>query len=193
MTSIDDLPIRADKKKSDFRQNASIALSILAVVVSGLSYWQSHKVASLQNELARPLLEERGVGIMRSEDGSLKLVMRVENVGRLSAFMLEVSPLPLYQGSDGLLFATTACMDAMRASQIEGREVPVHSVVAVGAGLQKAEGCRIEENQFFRTVVKYRDKTGSLYTQYLDFSTKEMSIPPQFLPSAPGPSSGSGR
>jgi hypothetical protein len=87
MSSIDDIPIQSDPHRTfPVAQSVGIGISVVALGISMLSFWDSRKNAQLQGELARPQLElsKSAMRISRSKPSVWTLV-ELKNVGHLGA------------------------------------------------------------------------------------------------------------
>jgi hypothetical protein len=92
--SIDDIPIQPDRQtKRPVGQIASVGISIVALVVSGFSLWESHTNSILQRELARPLLEISEAYFMTPDVPGgypqITILATVKNVGHLTAVVTD--------------------------------------------------------------------------------------------------------
>jgi hypothetical protein len=91
-------PPETPKKNVD---RLALIVSILALIVSGFSYWDSHKAARRDDERARPQLLPTAphaslYGDNISPNGSIFLSVR--NPGELTATITQVSVKPLTVG-----------------------------------------------------------------------------------------------
>lgn len=89
MASVDDLTIRSDSPRRDTNRVAILTISILALLVSMLSFWEGH-------ELVKPYLRP-SLGRALPDKGDwryLTVWMYVKNTGREDAFVTEVIAKP---------------------------------------------------------------------------------------------------
>ena len=93
--SIDEVPIRSDRKQTGLPQPAwfSVVVSLIALTVSGLSFWESHLTRALNVETNRAvlMLDRTTSGLTRhstwnpGDDITLESNVRVKNIGRVTA------------------------------------------------------------------------------------------------------------
>ena len=117
MNSIDDIPIQPDRqKKRPVGQMVSVAISVVALAVSGSSFWQSLRNAALQRELARPLLQiSNGSAMPYLPDSDWRQAffsVRAQNIGHLTAFLTEAT-FTSYMVIDIPKKLPQACLDEM--------------------------------------------------------------------------------
>jgi len=80
-----------DNSQNNRRANIAIVISVLALIVGGISLWDNHKATRRDDERARPILVP---GVPRASWGAgepnASLFLIVRNTGDLTATMIEV-------------------------------------------------------------------------------------------------------
>lgn len=100
MTSSNDIRQDAPKKGTE---HWALMVSMIALIVSGTSLWDSHKATHRDDERARPQLlptAAHAFFIPGADTGDMSVFMGVTNTGELTATMTEVSVKPLTAGID---------------------------------------------------------------------------------------------
>ena len=176
MTSIENIPIQPDRKRKSSAGQiisvVSVVISLVALVVSGLSLWQSHQNAALQNEVARPLLEIRNARIIGEQPGLYDVVMELENIGHQSAIVFDMDIAPEVEERDLGLVIPKECFPVSKTFTFELSEVKVHSSTIIGSGFRLGKDCTVHRGQYLRVTLKYRDPTGHSYDQYFNVSAE---------------------
>src|ERR1700689_2518524 len=79
-------------------ENLALVVSIIALIVSGISLWDSHRISDIQIAQAAPRLEVKHSELVRLEKtgnpNDFTLVMYTVNTGHLQAKVREVSVRP---------------------------------------------------------------------------------------------------
>lgn len=81
------------------RENLAIFISILALVVSGISLWDSHRISGLQIAQAGPDLNVKHSELRRYDPAKphdLALWMDVKNEGHLYVKVKEITVVPVF-------------------------------------------------------------------------------------------------
>lgn len=98
MSSIDDLPILPEKtKRGVFTQHLGLVISLVALIVSIVSASQSFRTATLQKELARPLLDAPDALLSQQMVAGKPVfyaLITAENTGHLTAFVTDAMVRP---------------------------------------------------------------------------------------------------
>jgi hypothetical protein len=117
--NIDDIPIQPDRpKRYDLRQNIGIAISVIALIVSGLSLRQSRESSIIQRELARPYLEITKaetdmIHYSDPKERGLAVTVDVKNLGHLTAAMTSYTLRPGTVDMEGTPDAALICDQGM--------------------------------------------------------------------------------
>jgi hypothetical protein len=92
---------------ADRPHHISLALAIIALVVSCLSWWESHQGRIINEEANRPVLSVAGIEtdagatrLWKSPDIPLTVVVRLKNTGRVTARITEAKVEPDQFASD---------------------------------------------------------------------------------------------
>jgi hypothetical protein len=100
MNSVDNIPIKSEKPKRG-TEGLALIVSIIALVTSGLSLWDSHTATRLDDERARPNLlptVPHASFLLGNVAPNMWIGMGVRNNGDLTATITEISVKPLTEG-----------------------------------------------------------------------------------------------
>jgi hypothetical protein len=151
-----------------------MGISVFALIVSGLSLWQSRKNSILQQEMSRPTLDisQQEFKLYHDLDDKPILVwnMHVKNVGRLTAVVTKLRLRVEAMGVPGGVDKFSSCVEDMSKKEQEitydqGNRVPSGLELWFYPGIRLPESCAKAEGQAVAEVIfTYSD--GVTNTQY---------------------------
>ena len=155
------------------RANIAIVISVLALIVGGISLWDSHKATRRDDERARPILVP---GVPRASWGAgepnASLLLNVRNTGDLTATMIEVSTRPLTLGFDENGPDKICYADILSAKPLVTRsegtpEIILHSHNhPIVASFSVPASCPTNRNSLgVEVIFTYKDPVNNVYSQ----------------------------
>jgi len=171
MSSIDDIPIEPERPKKETGRLA-LMVSIIALIVSALSLWDSHGIANLANVQiaeAAPRLYVRHAELRRfdQEPHDFTLFMDVKNEGNLSVAVKDITVQPnisLLPGDE----ARKPCYDDLKKTIFKGdgmeEKVDAQKFALISVYIPIPASCTDTGWRFFADV-KFRghDQVGAPY------------------------------
>ena len=156
-------------------ENLALVVSIIALIVSGISLWDSHRISDIQIAQAAPRLEVKHSELVRLEKtgnpNDFTLVMYTVNTGHLQAKVREVSVRP---NISTVLFddptKKTCFEDFNKQTFVDntGLEEKIPTTGAVSllfVNLKLPDSCKDTGWRFFAEVTfKGRDEVDAAYT-----------------------------
>jgi hypothetical protein len=186
MTSIDDIPIQPDRKKSNLiTQHLGVGISLIALTISIASFWQGRQNAALQNELARPVLEIGHAAMLPmfdNKEGQIGVTLGLKNVGKLAAVVTDAHVMPLLHNNSGVLYSSVECMHVKNAleSTANGIKIDVSDTSLIAIRVDREASCPLQKKQDFRVTINYSDSKGDEYGQHFNVGAtlEELPTPP---------------
>lgn len=170
MSSSNDVPSPSSKKGTE---NLALVVSIIALIVSGISLWDSHRISDIQIAQAAPRLEVKHSELVRLEKmgnpNDFTLAMDTVNTGHLLAKVREVVVRP---NISTVLFddaTKKACFDDLNRQTFTDNtgieeKIPTGKFARLLVDLTLPESCKDTGWRFFAEVTfKGRDQVNAAY------------------------------
>jgi hypothetical protein len=155
------------------RANIAIVISVLALIVGGISLWDIHKATRRDDERARPILLP-GVprGSLGAGEPNGSLLLNVRNTGDLTATMIEVSTRPLTLGFDENGPDKICYADILNAKPLVTRSEDTPEIILhshnhpIVASFSLPVSCPINRNSLgVEVIFTYKDPVNNVYSQ----------------------------
>ncbi len=171
-----------------------IGVSLLAIVISCLSWWESHRGRIINEEINRPILAINGIttspsAVLGSGEAQIIiwLTIKLKNSGKATAIVDKprVEPFLLFQTDDCKMDDSEFMQSPQNLEILQGSEEAVMRRVAIaGSGCEK----RTELSLGLRLVIGYTDAgSGKQYFQDLLGDVVDIPLLPKTKQSQPKP------
>jgi hypothetical protein len=164
----------------------ALVLSILAITISGLSWWESHRGRVINEAVSRPVLSVKAEVVQATYDSDrvqVSLNVKLKNDGKAAALLTggAVEPVLKFRDCDTQLLE----QDAFAGEILPGQERRFESRLSL-----KSEACKNRPWLDVTLNVSYKDSgSGTEYSQTFQWTMKLMEISDLSMPTeTPTPS-----